>query len=154
MRSIVFDPWKNEPGREPWGPQAWVTTDFMQWQHVVKNTRNCVVIWDEATTHGGDDEENAGFFTEIRHRHPVLYAMGHCHSALDRKMRVNLTDLYLALSDKTDAMLWARTMKDEALNRAAEETFLPKYHFAHKRPFEPVRVVNFSPAQIRAGICP
>lgn len=153
LRSLVFDPWLGEKRAEPWGPQAWVTKDFELWKHVVANTNGCAAFWDEATTNGGDDDRNASLFTEIRHRHPVLVAAGHAHASILRIMRVNLTDLYLALSDDVDAMLWARTMKDPELKRAADERVLGQYHFMHKRPYHPVRICRENAEQVRAGIC-
>jgi len=152
LRSLVFDPWKGETN---WGEGAWVTPNFETWRRVVTNTSGCVAIWDEATTHGGDDDdENAGFFSEIRHRHPAIFALGHCHSAIGRKLRVNLTDLFLALSDDVDAMLWARTMKDPELRNAANAAVLPRFHFMHKKPYQPVKILSESADAIRAGILP
>lgn len=112
LRSIVFDPWLAE---NDWGAQAWVTKNFEEWKRAVLGTKGCAVFWDEATTNGGDDENNAGLATEIRHLHDVMFMMGHSHSSIARVMRVNLTHLDLALSDDVDAMLWARTMKDPEL---------------------------------------
>jgi hypothetical protein len=159
IRSIAFDPWLHErrPNRKPpppWGPQAWVTDDFERWKYVSSHTEDCAVFWDEATTHGGDDDCNAGLVSEIRHRHPVLIMGAHSHSSVLRKMRVNLTDLHLALSDDVDAMLWARTMKDPKLKDAAKEDVLPQYAFMHKRSYQPVKIHRESYAQLLAGILP
>lgn len=157
IKSLAFDPWLGitRPGRKPappWGPQAWVTRDFELWKYVVTHTDNCAAIWDEATTNGGDDDDNAELTTEIRHRHPVMIAAGHAHSSFARILRVNLTDLYLALSDDIDAMLWARTMKDPALKQATNPQVLPQYAFMHKAPYRQTRVCRESADEILAGI--
>lgn len=151
MRSIVFDPWMREPNPTDWGPGAWVTDDFDKWKRVVMGSRGCVVVWDEATVNGGRDRDNLGLLTEIRHRHSVLFCLGHSYSAFLPTMRTCLTDLLLALPDPGDADEWAKVMKDPAVKQALG---LQQYQFLHKRSFRPVRFVAFSPAEIRAGILP
>ncbi len=148
LRSLVFDPWK---GETDWGPQAWVCKDFEKWRHVVANTSGCVIVWDEATANGGRDRENVALFSEIRHRHPVLFCIGHAYSVMLPVMRVNLTDLFISSADARDADEWARVMRDPEV---VEATKLGQYEFLHKRAFRPVRVLRDSADQIRAGIVP
>lgn len=148
LRSLVFDPWK---GEHQWGPQAWVTTDFEQWKRAVCGTRGCVAVWDEATANGGRDRDNVPLFSEIRHRHPAIFCIGHAYSAILPLMRVNLTDLYIAQADPDDAREWCKVMKDPAIIQATE---IHQYEFLHKRAFRPVRVMRESADQIEAGILP
>lgn len=148
LRSIVFDPWMPET---KWGPQAWVTKDFDAWKRAVMGSRNCCVVWDEASANGGRDAENVGLFSEIRHRHPVLFCIGHAYSVILPVMRVNLTDLFISAADSIDAKEWSRIMRDPAVMRACS---LPQYAFLHKRAFQPVRVLENSAEQIKAGILP
>lgn len=148
-RSLVFDPWK---GETKWGPQAWVTHDFEQWKRVVTGTQGCAVIWDESTANGGRDRENLPLFTEIRHRHPVLFCIGHAYSAMLPVMRGSLTDLFLANTYQSDADEWSQVMRDPEIARIAPT--LAQYEFLHKRCFQPIRRLRYSPAQIMAGILP
>lgn len=157
MRSLVFYPWLRErqrKNRKPlvWGPQAWVTDDFAQWKRVVCSIEDCCVIWDEASGNGGRDSDNVSLFTEIRHRHPVLFCIGHFHASILPGMRVNLTDLYLAQADPDDAYDWSRTMKDPAIRDRAQG--LKQYQFLHKAPFRPVDVRACTEAELEAGILP
>lgn len=148
MRSLVFDPWR---GETDWGQGAWVCRDFEKWKHVVTRTSGCVVVWDESTANGGRDRDNVPLFSEIRHRHPVLFCIGHAYSSILPLMRVNLTDLFVSRADPDDAAEWAKVMKDEAVMQA---TGLAQYAFLHKRAFRPVRVLRNTPEEIRAGILP
>lgn len=153
LRSIVFDPWLREPGAEPWGPQAWVTDDFDRWKFVVsaEKVAPSAVIWDEATAYGGRERENVPLFSQIRHRHPVLFCIGHAYSSILPIMRVNLTDLFISNADPDDAAEWAKVMKDTEVLRAVG---LPQYAFLHKRSFQPPKVLRHSAAAIRAGVLP
>lgn len=148
LRSIVFDPWR---GETDWGPQAWVSHDFEKWKRAVCGTSGCAVVWDEATAHGGRDRENVPLFSELRHRHPVLFCIGHSHASILPVMRINLTDLYLSLADAGDADEWSRTMKDPAVMEAVK---LRQFEFVHKRAFQPVRVLRHSKEEIEAGVQP
>lgn len=148
LRSLVFDPWK---GETDWGPGAWVCADFEQWKHVVANTKGCCVVWDESTGNGGRDRENVPLFTEIRHRHPVIFCIGHACSSILPLMRINLTDLFISLADPDDAAEWAKVMKDPDVMKA---TALGQYYFLHKRAFRRVCLLHNTPDQIRAGILP
>jgi hypothetical protein len=148
LRSLVFDPWR---GENNWGAHAWVSHDFDRWKAAVMGTRNCVVIWDEASANGGRDRENVGLFSEIRHRHPVLFCVGHAYSVILPIMRINLTDLFIAAADEIDAKEWGRVMRDPQI---AEACLLPQYAFLHKRAFQPVRVLRYSKEQVAAGVLP
>lgn len=158
MRSLVFDPWRELD----WGPGAWVTKDFELWKKVVTGTQGCVAIWDESTANGGRDRENVPLFSEIRHRHPVMFCIGHAYSSILPLMRVNLTDLFLASSDPKDAAEWASVMRDPAVREAGESDVvdgvtvprLDQYVFMHKRAFRPVKLLRYSKEQIIAGITP
>lgn len=150
VRSIVFDPWCEIQ----WGAQAWVTDDFPRWRRAVFGSHGCIAIWDEATTNGGDDKSNVDLFSEIRHNHPAIIAGGHCYSAFLKKMRVNLTDLFLALADPDDAKQWAGAMKDPDVLQAADKVKMPQYAFLHKRNFKPVRIRRHTAAEIATGILP
>jgi hypothetical protein len=146
MRSIVFDPW---PEENDWGPQAWVTSDFERWKRAVTGTKGCVAIWDEATANGGRDRENVPLFSEIRHRHPAIFCIGHAYSSILPLMRINLTDLVMTLADPDDAAEWAKIMKDPAVMQATQ---LQQYEYMHKRSFQPPRRLHESAAQIMQGI--
>lgn len=146
LRSIVFDPWK---GESDWGKSAWVTKDFDAWKRAVTGTKGCAVFWDEATAYGGRDRENVELFSQIRHNHPALFCFGHAYSTFLPIMRVNLTDLLIARSDPDDAAEWARIMTDPEIKTAAG---LDQYQFLHKRAFRPVRRLQYTAAEIRAGI--
>lgn len=150
LRTLAFDPWLREDPKR-WGSHAWATNEFDKWKHVVRNTKGMCVVWDEATTNGGRDRDNTGLFTEIRHNHPALYALGHCYSAFLPAMRTNLTDLFLALDDIDDAAEWAKIMKDPALLEAPN---LQQYEFLHKRSFKPVVKRKHTIAELKAGIEP
>ena len=154
MRSFVFDPWRELD----WGPGAWVTRDFELWKKVVTNTHGGVVVWDESTANGGRDRDNVPLFSEIRHRHPVLFCIGHAYSSILPLMRVNLTDLFLASADPADAAEWAGIMRDPELKRAGEcingVPYVRQYEFLHKKAYQPVKKLSHTAAQIEAGILP
>lgn len=148
LRSLVFDPWR---GEHEWGGQAWVCSDFDLWKKAVQGTTGCVVIWDEASTYGGRDRENVSLFAEIRHRHPVLFAIGHSYSSVLPAMRVCVTDLFMSSADAADAGEWSSVMRDPQVMQAVG---LRQYEFLHKRAFEKIRILRESPAEIQAGILP
>lgn len=150
LRTLAFDPWLRENPKR-WGPHTWATNEFDKWKHVVKTTKGFCVVWDEATTNGGRDRDNTELFTEIRHNHPALFAMGHCYSAFLPAMRTNLTDLFLALDDADDAAEWAKIMKDPELKKADQ---LGQYEFLHKRSFKPVVIRKHTLAELKAGVSP
>jgi hypothetical protein len=150
LRTLAFDPWLREDPKR-WGPHAWATNEWAKFTHVVTNTKGCCVVWDEATTNGGRDRDNIKLFTEIRHNHPVLFALGHCYSAFLPVMRVNLTDLFLALDDADDAAEWAKIMKDP---RIMEATKLDQYEFLHKRAFREIAIRKHTFAELKAGVSP
>ena len=149
-RSMVFDPWLREKGRTNWGPGAWVCGDFERWKRaVMTGPQGCCVVWDEGTSNGGRDRENVELFTAIRHRHPVFFFIGHRFDAMLPVMRTSLTDLFLARCRSDDAEEWADTLTDDEI---MEATTLTQYEFLHKRAFQPVAKVKYTPAQIAAGI--
>lgn len=150
LRALVFDPWLRESPRR-WGAHAWATDEMEKFEHVVFQTKGCVVVWDEATTNGGRDRDKTRFFTEVRHNHPVIFALGHCYSAFLPVMRSCLTDLFLALDDDKDAEAWAVTMKDKDVMKA---TTLGQYQFLQKRAFAPVQIRKHSLADLKAGVSP
>lgn len=150
LRSIVFDPWREID----FGAHAWVTSDFAEWRRAVWGVKGCVAVWDEATTNGGGDEDNVDLFTAIRHNHPALVAIGHDYGSVLKRMRVNLTDLFLALSDADDARRWAGAMKDADVTKAADKNLMPQYAFLHKRNFQPVRIRRHTLADLERGILP
>lgn len=153
-RSCIFDPWKGKkkhPWSQPtdWGAGAWVNNGFERWKRAALNTEGLCVGWDEATTNGGRDRDNVGMFTEIRHNHPVLIVMGHRYEALLPTMRICLTDLITARCMPQDADKMAGEYMDAEIKRACD---LEQYEFLWKQPFQPVRIVKFTPEQIAYGI--
>jgi hypothetical protein len=150
IRTLAFDPWLREKPKR-WGAHSWVTDEMPKFEHVVFKTHGCAVFWDEATTNGGRDRDKVRFFTEVRHNHQALFALGHCYSAFLPVMRVCLTDLYLALDDVKDAEEWAAQMKDA---QVMEATTLGQYQFLHKRAFRPVAIRKHSLSELQAGVSP
>lgn len=149
-RSMVFDPWLKEKRRTDWGNGAWVTGDFDRWKRaVMTGPAGCAVVWDEGTSNGGRDRDNVDLFTAIRHRHPVLFFIGHRFDAMLPVMRTSLTDIFLARCRSGDAEEWADTMTDDKIMDA---TTLNQYEFLHKRAFAPVRIIKHSPGEILAGL--
>jgi hypothetical protein len=146
LRALVFDPWK---GEVDWGPSAFVVNDFEDWKHMATHTKGMVLVWDETTANGGRDRDNLKLLSEVRHNHPVMVVMGHTYASLLPGMRVNLTDVFLALSDPDEADQWAKVMKDPEIKEKAVD--LLQYEFLHKRNFEPLRVVAESENRILAG---
>jgi hypothetical protein len=152
--SCVFDPWKGRkkhPWSSPtdWGPGAWVDGNFERWKRAALGTEGKCVLWDEATTNGGRDRDNVGLFTEIRHNHPVLVVMGHRYEALLPTMRVCLTDLITAKCMPDDAEKMASEFMDPEIAKACH---LNQYEFLWKQPYQPIRIVRFTPAEIMRGI--
>ena len=150
LRSIVFDPWKAEKRPVDWGPSAWVTSDFDAFRRAVKNTQNCVIVWDEGTSYGGRDRENTTLFTAIRHHHPVLLFIGHGYATMLPIMRNSLSEVLLAVRDPDDAAEWARVMVDEEVRVLS--TRLKQYEFLHKRKHQPCRVLRHTPEELARGI--
>lgn len=149
LRSIVFDPWKGETA---WGPQAWVTKDFLEFSRAVARTKGCAVFWDEGSSYGGRERENIAKFTAIRHNHPAFFFIGHAYSTMLPIMRGSLTEILLAVRDPDDAAEWAKVMVDPSIREAAQN--LRQYEFLHKRKHQPFRVLRYSKAEILKGITP
>lgn len=148
VRALAFDPWLAENPRR-WNPHGWATNEWEKFAHVVRRTSGFCVVWDEATMNGGRDRENVGLLTEIRHAHPYLYAIGHDYASFLPVMRGSLTDLVLARRPVQEAKDWANQFSDAEIMRAAD---LGQYEFLHKRAFQPVRVLRYSLAQLKAGV--
>jgi hypothetical protein len=146
LTSIVFDPWK---GETDWGRQAFVTADFDAFRRAVNGTTGKAVFWDEGSSTGGRDRENADLFTAIRHRHPAFYFVGHRYDAMLPIMRSSLTEILVAACDSADLDPLARVMVDRAVMDAAR---LNQYEFLHKRKHRPARVLRHTKAEILAGI--
>lgn len=148
LRSLAFDPWlKKNP--KIWGPHAWVTDEFPKFGHVIFNVSGCAVLWDEGTHTGGRDRDNLKFFTAIRHHHRAFYYIGHGWQTMLPIMRESLSDVVLFRQTAESAQFWANHFTDEDLLRA---TALPQYVALHKRAFQPVRELRFTPAELAQGV--
>lgn len=149
-RGIVFDPWIADEKPIDWGPGAWKTGAFDRWRRsVMTGPRGCVAVWDEGTSYGGRDRENVELFSAIRHRHPFMIFLGHRFDTMLPVMRACLTHVALAKCNPVDAKEWAEHFADDQVMRATE---LDQYEFLIKRPFNPVRIVRYTPAEIAAGL--
>jgi len=155
LRGLVFDPWKNKD-RVPidWGNnlgdgKPWVTDNFEKFRRAVVNTKNCCVVWDEATSNGGRDSDNVALLTEIRHLHPAFYMMVHSYAMMLPVMRGSLTHAVMAVRDPDDAKEWAKVMVDRDV---LQSTTLKQYEFLKKRKHRPVEILRHTPAQIHSGI--
>lgn len=145
-RSIVFDPWK---GETDWGPGAVVFKDFEPFRRAVFGVKGCCVVWDEGTSTGGRDRENVDLFTAIRHFHPAFIFIGHRFDAMLPVMRGSLNNVMLARQDADDVRKWAAQFADTEILTAAN---LDQYQFFHKQPYQPLKKIQYTPAQITAGI--
>jgi hypothetical protein len=145
-RTLAFDPYcrKND-----WGGQAWVTDEFLKFQHVVFRLQGFAAFWDEGTSTGGRDRDKVKFFTAIRHNSAFFAFMGHDHTTMLPIMRGSLTDVILFRQSETAAAYWADLFTDRDLLRSTD---LPQYAAMHKRAFRPVRSLAFSEADLKKGV--
>ena len=121
MRSLVLD-----INLDTWGKQAWVTNDENKFWKAVWNSRNSLVIVDEATETINRDKDLVPVFTRLRHLNHKLLVIGHSGVNLLPIMREQLDTLYLFRQSKKAAAMWSEAMTQEGFNEA---TTLSQYEF-------------------------
>jgi hypothetical protein len=134
LRSLVYTPF---PKKNNWGPTAWVTDNLDAFKRVVFGVKGCAVFWDESSDsldrYSSDDRK---FFTRIRHEHKAFFLIAHDLKVMTPLMRGNLSDLYIFAQGPKRAAVYAEEFNDGDLMQLTQ---LQKREFVHKRPFEKIR---------------
>ena len=131
IRSIVFDPFLDGN----WGQQAFVTNDEEIFWKAVWDTKNSLIIVDEAAMAIKRDRKLIPVFTALRHNHHKLIVIGHSGVDLLPVMRQQLDLLFLFRQPKSATVIWSETFSDEQIIKATE---LNQYEFIKKASYQPV----------------
>jgi hypothetical protein len=131
MPSLVLDPFLDDWGIHSTAAGMDKEEDFWQtiWQ-----TKNCLVIVDEASTTLKRDRELVPVFTSLRHRGHKLLVIGHHGADLLPVMREQLDTLYLFRQNLKSAKTWAEKLADE---RVLESANLGQYEYLYCENFQP-----------------
>ncbi len=150
-RSLVLDPNRTDD----WGEHFWVAPDSATFWHTAWNTKNCLLIVDDAGKSIDRNSELVDAFTRINHNGHKLLIVGHDGVNLTRVMREQMDTLYLfcASVDATEA--WQQVFPDkpppkgmtkrEELRagkniplRMEDALYLQQYEFLYVRQYKPI----------------
>jgi len=124
MRTLALDP--NSHEHHLWGKHVFVTADETHFWQCVWQTRQCLIVVDEAAATIRRERELVPAFTRIRHNHHKVIVIGHSGADLLPVMRQQLDQIYLFRQPKQSAEIWAETFCEDGLLQA---TSLQQYEF-------------------------
>jgi hypothetical protein len=105
IRSLVLD-----PHADVWGPQAWSTANEPKFWTAVWNTRNCLVIVEEAAATIRRERELVPVFTRLRHNAHKLLVIGHDGTDLLPVMRRQFDTVYFFLQPTEAIKIWKQDL--------------------------------------------
>jgi hypothetical protein len=118
---------------DQWGPHVRVTDNEETFWKEVWDTKEQLVLVDEASSTIQRDKTLIPAFTRLRHLRHRLVVIGHSGTDLLPAMRNQLDVLYLFRQPRQAAEVWAYTFADERILAASE---LQQYEFLFCRLYE------------------
>lgn len=116
-----------DPHRESWGPQALVTVDGEKFTEWIWNSRNYLVIMEEAAETIARDRDKTTLFTRLNHQGHKLIIIGHDGTDLLPVQRRQFDQLALFVQPKKATEIW---LEDQPQIRGLEEApNLKQYEF-------------------------
>lgn len=136
MRSLILD-----PHLEEWGDQAWVTDNEEKFWKAVWETKNSLIIVEEAAATIRRERNLVPVFTRLRHYGHILVVIGHSGMDLLPVMRQQFDTIYLFRQPRQAAEVWAMTFAEERLLEAMQ---LSQYEFIHSQLFRDPKRLKLS----------
>lgn len=130
-KSLVLD-----PHEEAYGQHALVYSDEEKFWEIVWNSKDHLVIVDEAAAMIRRERELVPVFTRLRHLGHKLIVIGHNGADLLPVMREQFDTLYLFRQPKKAAELWADLWADDDVYQCAS---LGKYEYIYCQLYEKCR---------------
>ena len=105
---------------EKWGDHCLVIEDEEKFWSMVWQTKDCLIIVDEASSTINRDKSFIPVFTRLRHLRHRLVVIGHSGTNLLPAMREQLDTLFLFRQPEKAAEIWANTFTEKGLLQATE----------------------------------
>jgi molybdopterin-guanine dinucleotide biosynthesis protein len=140
--SIVLSP-NDQDGMTKWGKHARVYRNEKQfWKFALEDTKDCLIIADDASETIAADKELTNVFTSMRHRGHKLLVIGHRFNDLTPKMRGSIQRVFLFKQDPESCDQWSKQFSGADLSPAM---YLPQYSCLTVANYKPVILFKTKP---------